>query len=616
MERLGLRQLLVAGLLAAGAALLAGLLWLAVLALGWLPSARTVVVEARCSAACRLEWTPDIGRGFLYLDSKVEVLPAGATSVTLALPLTSARVRYTFPGFSGSAELTSARELGAAGPALLARSAEDPAVFVLPLLRSEVPPLAYAASALFVLGLFGALGVPRVRRRVLALRDALVDERFATPRSFLSALALFSLAVLVMATAADAYHVLICRIDDPPYWPISMFDPEPFRPGVTLGAALALATACFVLYVWRDVPPRGPVVVLAFGLPALVLTNWFQGFQAGFVRPMAGDQSYFAESFAVDGVASYLSHYNDWQAGLGTHARTHPPGAVLLYYFARRLVPNPGALALLLGAAAFALAVVSFFHLARRFVAPRPAATATLVFALLPAVQIYFITSLEAVAAALMLAAVCCSFQAQRLVRFVGSAGFLLGASLLTFGALFVPLVLCGHALLSRRSLRAPLGIVASVAAFLVIARAVTGFDWLTSLKTASLLENPEGFWLLVNPGSYLFTRLEGLTEVCLFASPLVLVAAGWLLGSRSLGQRELRALVGTALGAFLAMLLAGAFKTGETARSCLFVAPFLVLPIAAVDEARELAPAQRTLLAVAVFTQSVLMQLGGQYYW
>jgi len=613
VERLGHRQLLVSGLLAAGAVLLAGLLWLAVLAL-WLPSTRTVVVEARCSAACRLEWTPDIGRGFLYLDSKMEVLPPGATSVPLALPLTSSRVRLVFPGFSGSAQVERARERGAAGPTLLARSAADPAVFVLPLLR--VPPLAYAASALLVLGAFGAFGVPRVRRRLLALRAALIEERFATPHGFLLALALFSLAVLVMATAADVYHVLLCRIDDPPYWPISMFDPEPFRPGVTLGAALVLATACFVLYARRAAPPRGPLVALTFGLPSLVLTNWFQGFQAGFVRPIAGEQSYFAESFAVGGVLSYLSHYNEWQAWLGTHARTHPPGAVLLYYFARRLVPNPGALALLLGAAAFALAVVCFFHLARRFVAPRPAATATLVFALLPAVQIYFITSLEAVAAALMLAAVCCSFQAQRLVRFVGSAGCLLGAALLTFGALFVPLVLCGHALLARRSLRAPLGIVASVAAVLVFVRVVTGFDWLASLGTASRLENPEGFWLLVNPGSYLFTRLEGLTEVCLFASPLVLVAAAWLLGSRSLGQRELRALVGTAFGAFLAMLLAGAFKTGETARSCLFVAPFLVLPVAAVDEARELLPSQRALLAGAVLTQSVLMQLGGQYYW
>jgi hypothetical protein len=616
LARTGFRSWLIAGSSAAGAVLWAGLLWLAILELGWLPSSRTVVVSAGCSSECRLEWTPDIGRGFLYLDSKLETLPPGATSVKLSLPLTASRVRLVLPGFPGSDGIQGVRELHRTGSSPLARSTVDPAVFVLPLLRWDVPPLAYVASAALVLGLFGALAVARVRRRWVELCHSLAGEHFATPRSFALALALFSLAVLVMATAADAYHVLIGRIDDPPYWPVSMFDPEPFRPGVTLGAALACATAYLGLRLVRDAAPEGPLVALAFGLPALVLTNWLSGFQAGFVRPMAGDQSYFAESFGVDSVKSYLSHYGEWQAQLGTHARTHPPGAVLLHYFARQLVPNPGALALLLGAAAFALAVVSFFYLARRFVSPRPAATATLVFALLPAVQIYFITSLEAVAAALMLGAVCCFFQPRPLVRFVASAALLLGAALLTFSALFVPLVMTGHALLSRRRLRASLGVVASVAALLVLVRAVTGFDWLSSLRTASALENPEGFWLFATPGSYLFTRLEGLTEVCLFASPLVLVAALWLLGSRSLSHGELRVLVFVALGAFLAMLLAGAFKTGETARSCLFVAPFLVLPIAAVDEARALAPARRTFLTAAVFAQTVLMQLVGQYYW
>ncbi|HWP04390.1 MAG TPA: hypothetical protein VNN72_01550 [Polyangiaceae bacterium] len=616
MERLGLRQWLIAGSSAAGVVLWAGLLWLAILELGWLPSTRTVVVDARCSSECRLEWTPDIGRGFLYLDSKLEMLPAGATSVKLALPLTASRVRLVFSGFPGSAGVQDVRELKRAGSSVLTQNPHDPSVFVLPLLRSDVPSFAYAASAVLVLVLLGALGLRRVRRRLVEFRDSLRGEQFATPRSFVLALALFALAVLVMATAADAYHVLIGRIDDPPYWPISMFDPEPFRPGVTLGAALALVTAFFGLRVVRDAAPRGPLGALAFGLPALVLTNWFQGFQAGFVRPMAGDQSYFAESFAVDGVGSYLAHYNEWQAQLGTHARTHPPGAVLLHYFARKLVANPGALALLLGAAVFTLAVVSFSHLARRFAAPRAAATATLVFALLPAVQIYFITSLEAVAAALMLAAVSCFFDTRKVVRLGGTAGFLLAAALLTFSALFVPLVLCGFALLSRQSLRAALGTVLSVAALLVLLRAATGFDWLSSLRTASALENPEGFWLLAAPGSYLFTRLESLSEVCLFASPLVLVAALWLLGSRALGHAELRALVGVALGAFALMLLAGAFKTGETARSCLFVAPFLVLPLAAVDEACELTPSRRTFLTGAVFAQSVVMQLAGQYYW
>jgi hypothetical protein len=614
MDRLHFRRLLARTAASFGALLCAWLLWLALLDWFWLPSRRTLRVDYRCATSCTLSWTPDIGRGFLYLDSASRELAGTSDTTLLELPQTSARVRLEFRGGHGS--IVKVSELTSGGSVTLARAEGARSVHALPLLRQRLPRSAGIFSALAVTALGVALFTIRARRRIAGLGAILSSKRFATLPGFVLAAMLMLGALFVTASAADAYHVIYRRIDNPPYWPVSLFDPLAFSPRMAAGALLLVLSAHLALAVRAEARRTTPLPAIAIGLTGLVLGNLLQGWELGFVEPTAGDQTYFSESRGVGDAFAYLGNYAERQGSLGTHARTHPPGAVLLYYVLGAIVPNPGALSLLLGSAAFALALLNVFAIARRYVNARAAAFATLVFALLPSVQIYFIVSLEAVVCALTTGAVRYFLDPRPLPRWLGTTAYGALALFLSFGAVFLVPVLAAFELATERSARRTLVIGAIIAAVFAALYGLTGFDWLSSLHVATRIENPHGFWLPENPASYLFTRLEGIAEVLLFASPLVLVGAVHAFRSRDPKTQPLRRLCAVAIGTFLAMLATGAFKTGETARACLFVAPFLVLPLAALDHEKRLGESRRTLLSSAVFAQSVLMQLTGQYYW
>ena len=64
-----------------------------------------------------------------------------------------------------------------------------------------------------------------------------------------------------------------------------------------------------------------------------------------------------------------------------------------------------------------------------------------------------------------------------------------------------------------------------------------------------------------------------------------------------------------------LVMFAAGVFRTGETARSGLFIYPYLLLPVAAYLESIDIKVREKFQLVALVFTQTILMQLFG-FYW
>ncbi len=127
-------------------------------------------------------------------------------------------------------------------------------------------------------------------------------------------------------------------------------------------------------------------------------------------------------------------------------------------------------------------------------------------------------------------------------------------------------------------------------------------FDWWAAFRNASALENPQGF---ADPTGYLFTRLEGLCEVARFLGPLVVGLVAFGLRSAPKWARHGLILWG-------AMLLAGAFKTGETARACLFVLPCILGVVASVP----VEPRHLRLVTVALFAQATVMQWFGDSLW
>jgi hypothetical protein len=146
----------------------------------------------------------------------------------------------------------------------------------------------------------------------------------------------------------------------------------------------------------------------------------------------------------------------------------------------------------------------------------------------------------------------------------------------------------------------------------------VTGFDYLEAFRTASALENPDGFRLIAKPVHYLVTRVIDVTEIVLFLGPYLLVFGfrGFRQGWREWRSNELLLLSAAACLTLLAMFLTGAFKTGETARACLFIYPYLIFPVAQYLASRNVGSQDKDLLLYLTFGQTVIMQTLGRYFW
>ena len=105
---------------------------------------------------------------------------------------------------------------------------------------------------------------------------------------------------------------------------------------------------------------------------------------------------------------------------------------------------------------------------------------------------------------------------------------------------------------------------------------------------------------------SAVFTRLEGVAEFLLFLSPVVLA---WI-ARRGAAATGSAALASAVVLPVLLALVAGSFRTGETARACLFVYPFLLLLLRS---------APSSALDACLWTaasQTILMQATGAFFW
>jgi hypothetical protein len=127
-------------------------------------------------------------------------------------------------------------------------------------------------------------------------------------------------------------------------------------------------------------------------------------------------------------------------------------------------------------------------------------------------------------------------------------------------------------------------------------------------------MENEEGFLLFVNWRRYIWYRIGCVAEIALFFTPFLwlLLGRGWGLLRRVSREAWLLSLLG--LCSLAAILLSGAFKIGEAARICLFLLPYLLLPVVAAF--RELDDAGRARTAYSVLGAGVVMQLFGFYQW
>lgn len=414
----------------------------------------------------------------------------------------------------------------------------------------------------------------------------------------------------------------------PEYWPVSIFifRLTQLRPTWALSSVFG-AAAVFVLamgYLRDDSTHRlWPVVVAGLGL--LALSNLIHGFTHGFVVPLATREGYYQLAPSVVDPLAFVGTYEANQLSYVVHAKTHPPGAVLTFTLLHRLFGSRAPIAAAI--ALFSLPVSAFFlyRLLSTYYEREIARYTTLLFVLLPAVQVYYLASIDAIIATLMLGAVY-FFTRDSPWKAIGTFVCLLVVSFQLFLFVFLLPVLAGVAALDRTKVRPFVAIVLGLVGFYVFVDVALGYSYVGSFLIASNQQNPDGFLLLADPTRYVFTRIEDVAELALFFTPYLSLVAlygvrglrrdldGWL--PVTIHEREPFVLMLVAVGGFCALLAAGVYHTGETARGAMFVYPFLMLPVAAAVDRLDPTDRAKWLLAAAVFAQTLVMQLIGGYLW
>jgi hypothetical protein len=405
------------------------------------------------------------------------------------------------------------------------------------------------------------------------------------------------------------------------YFPISVFrGPEMYAGGIPYAVALPI-----VLWLaLRRSSRLGALGVWGMALGLIVLGNLAQGgVGRGFELPVAGSGvQYYHEAVGIGDWREWLRGFEAVQGTLGTHARTHPPFAVLLHHVLLKL--GGGSVLFLSGALTLlsSLAVPLVHKIVRELGATQGrAAGFALLFAVIPAVNIYSAVSLDgviaALAACLLLGLVMIVKRGPSLPAFLFLTVGLIVANALTFAGLLLLAVAVAVALMEavterRAGVAAALLIVAVVGvALLGSFRAVLGYDHVRAFFGAVRLERAIGGSLFRTPGVYVWTRGENVFEMVLFASAGV-VAVLFRRGLRV--AFDVRDHMGRLLLVMIAVLAAsfvlGTHRTGETARACLFFYPFLILAFRGTEE-----PVVRA-LALSAGVQTAAMQLFGAYFW
>jgi len=431
----------------------------------------------------------------------------------------------------------------------------------------------------------------------------------------------FPVAVVASNAAAKFVRSHWTVYDFPTYWPLSIFW---FRPPRLKQVLLAIAVGV-LLYLIRIMLSRlgyRLVYVMMAGVVLVLCTNLIQGWVRGFELPIVGvwdpGFEYYHDAIRIHDALDFMLHYEQLQPALLVHSRTHPPGAVLSIYMLLKALGSPALVSITI---AVVSACLSCFFLGRLLATAYGAndfpGYITLLYMLIPAVQIYYCASLDALIVSLLLGVLyLCLFARPRMATMLGAALLLWLTSFLTFGFVFVVPVLAGFELLKKRSLRTTVFVLVCLALAYLLMYAVFHYDYLNSFAIASADQNPQGFRLLSEPANYFLTRLEGIAEIIVFLGPFLALLLVRGLRATPRHWSDLRTLSWLGMAALAAMLLGGVFPTGETARACLFIYPFLIFPIA--EHLWEVQASQKdqALLLYLTFAQTLLMQTFGTFAW
>jgi hypothetical protein len=380
-------------------------------------------------------------------------------------------------------------------------------------------------------------------------------------------------------------------------------------------------------------------ILITFGLVLLFFTNLIQGWSTGIADTIGGGSEIYWDITKVVNPLAFISDFNLLQAGLSLHAQTQPPGAVLTIYLFNLLFQSPALIAIGLGAIAGVFSAFFLNEIYMRMFGRESAKYGVILYLLLPAVQIYYLANIYAIVATLAAGAIYFYLHPNGAVRIAGTFVTLFLGTFISFLFIYMPLLLFLFELFTawssapERNLTGQLKVFASSMRTLAAAciGMITlygllylglGFNYLEAFLYASSLENPGGFMLLASPTQYIATRSQDVLDIVVFFGPVLAVLCyrglKMMKSSSSMepGASQAYNLVMSSLVSLLILFLAGAPKKGETARICMFILPFLLIPILYYLDGAAFSKAEKIKLLLLVFLQAVIMQLFGQFIW
>ena len=187
-------------------------------------------------------------------------------------------------------------------------------------------------------------------------------------------------------------------------WPFSLLSWRTASPLERVALILSLASYSALLLwslrrrlAWRTVFVCGFAILLLFSLG--------HGVRDGIVQPVyEWGHGYPSDLASVGSVGDFLSRFNEIQLSLSVHGRTHPPGAVLIFFLLSGLSAEPLVLSLVLAALGWlVMSRYLWLFLRRELGDTLDPSRAIVVFLGIPSVLIFTMTSLDGLVAGLML---------------------------------------------------------------------------------------------------------------------------------------------------------------------------------------------------------------------
>lgn len=366
------------------------------------------------------------------------------------------------------------------------------------------------------------------------------------------------------------------------------------------------------------------IQIVIIGILLIIGTSLINGLWKGLISPTesTGGLVFYWDAIEIENAYEFIRNYEQRQHKLELHSRTHPPGAVLLYYVLYKLFFFSGLISI-------AICIISSFFSAyflhgilKRELNLKVSLYTIFLFLLLPAIQIYYLANLYAIVTTLIIAIIFFYRHPNYKVNLFGTIVCIFLTAFLTFMVVFIIAVLfCFEFIKSYETkrihnLQKLYIITLSLFVIYVIFLIFFNFNYVNSFLYASREENPHGFMLIYNPYEYFITRVEDILEIAIFFGPflIVLFYRGFPIMRKD--YHDFFLLTISALTILLLLFLVGVYKTGETARACSYIYVFLIIPIAIYLNESEFSLKEKNKLLILVFIQTIIMQTMGYYKW